>query len=216
MHELLKTQRISIAVLVIALLLLVGLMAKTSPKSPFTMTAPEMLTLVQSTEHTSIAMAKNVNGDTNGYVFIDLRSPYDFEVSHIKNAKNIPTAFILDEENKALLKQYQEQNTKVVLYGKSQRDAMSPWMLLTQIGFTNINVLESGFECYQDLATNCSTEKAQFDFAKIAISGETKREAAAAAAAKEAAKPKPKPKPVQKKKVVPVKKKVKREAEGGC
>jgi rhodanese-related sulfurtransferase len=212
MHELLKTQRISIAVLVIALVLLIGLMAKTSPKSPFIMTATEMLTLIPTVKHTTVDMAKKVNGDTNNYTFIDLRSPYDFEVSHIPNAKNIPTAFLLDDENKELLQQYLDENRKVILYGSSQRQAMSPWLLLTEIGFSNITVLESGFDCYQGNSASCYTESAKFDYAKIANLGEIKR----AAAAKEAAKPKPKPKPVKKKKVVPVKKKVKREAEGGC
>jgi len=205
MQELLKTQRISIAVLIIGLLLLIGLMVRKAPKTPFVMTATEMLESMPDYKHVSVTMAKNMKGDTDNYIFVDLRSPYDFEVKHIDNAINIPTAFILDDKNKIEFDRYLKNNTTVVLYGQSERESISPWILLTEVGYSNIKVLLGGFDCYDGDITKCNTESVEYDYAKISTSGGTKSESNAVAA------------PVKKKKkVVPVKKKVKREAEGGC
>lgn len=204
MQELLKTQRISIAVLVIAFLLLIGLMVKKAPQTPYTMTAKEMNHTLLDFEHVTVAMAKNMKSDTNKYVFVDLRSPYDFEVKHIDNAVNIPTAFVLDEENRALFSQYFNNDKTVVLYGQSERESISPWMLLSQLGFANTKILLGGFDCYVSNNTNCMAEMAKYNYAKISTSGGMVKDTNVA------------PKPVEKKKVIPIKKKVKREAEGGC
>ena len=220
MQELLKTQRISIAVLVVALLLLIGLMVKKAPKNPFTMTAQEMLKNMPDQEHVTSATAHKLQADTNNYVFVDLRSPYDFEVKHIDNAINIPTAFLLDKENKALFSQYLKTNKTVVLYGQAERESISPWMLLTEIGYTNTKILLGGFACFSGNKTNCSLGYAKYDYDKISKSGAEKAKAASEkSAAEKTAKEKAAkvPAPVKKKKkTIPVKKKVKREAEGGC
>ena len=105
----------------------------------------------------------------NNYVFIDLRSPYDFEVKHIANAVNIPTAFILDDENIATFKSYLNDHKTVVLYGQAERESISPWILLTEIGFTNTKVLLGGFECYNGNKPKCMGGSAQYNFAKILL-----------------------------------------------
>jgi len=205
MQELLKTQRISIAVLIVGLLLLVGLMVRQAPKSPFTMEATEMLAHMPDFEHVTVAMADKMKTDTNNYIFVDLRSPYDFEVKHIDNAINIPTAFILDDEHISTFNRYLENNIIVVLYGQSERESISPWILLTEVGYSNVKVLLGGFDCYDGDITKCNPESAQYDYAKISISGALKSDSNAVTA------------PVKKKKkAIPVKKKKKREAEGGC
>lgn len=205
MQELLKTQRISIAVLIVGLLLLIGLMVKQAPKSPFTMEATEMLANMPDFEHVTGVMAKNMNKDTSNYIFVDLRSPYDFEVKHIDNAINIPTAFILDDEHKSTFNHYLKNNITVILYGQTERESIGPWVLLTEIGYGNIKILLGGFECYTSHAKKCNPESAQYNYAKISTSGGIQPETPKVA------------EPVKKKKkVIPVKKKKKREAEGGC
>ena len=64
MHELLKTQRVSIAVLFFGFILLIGLMVNKAPKTPFTMTATEMLANMPDFEHITVNTAKNLKGDT--------------------------------------------------------------------------------------------------------------------------------------------------------
>ena len=206
MNELQRTQRISIAVLIIAVVLVIGLMIKEKPKFAYTISASEMLAKLPEVEQVTPEMAKSMSSDTTKVVFIDIRNPYDFEVKHIENAINIPVAFLLDDENAEKLKAFNKENRTVVLYGQTQRDAVSAWMLLYEIGFTNAKILLGGFDCYQTAAANCNLETARHDFAKIATQGGIKEVEAAA-------EPAPKPQP---KKTVPVQTKVKAEAEGGC
>lgn len=206
MNELLKTQRISIAVLFFGMLLLIGLMVRKAPKAPFTMTATEMLANMPNYEHVTLGQAHKMQADTNTYIFVDLRSPYDFEVKHVENAINIPTAFLLDEEHRATFNHYLNRDKIVVLYGQTERESISPWILLTEIGYTNTKVLLGGFECYDGNKTVCIAEMAKYDYAKISTSGGLQQTDTNAIAA-----------PVKKKKkAIPVKKKKKREAEGGC
>jgi len=205
MNELLKTQRISIAVLFFGLILLIGLMVRKAPKAPFTMTATEMLDRIPDYEHVTLAQAHKMQNDTNTYIFVDLRSPYDFEVKHVENAINIPTAFILDNEHRNEFNRYLKSNKTVVLYGQTERESISPWILLTEIGYTNTKVLLGGFECYNGNKTVCTAGTAKYDYAKISRMGALNSGKSATTA----------PEPV-KKKAIPVKKKKKREAEGGC
>jgi rhodanese-related sulfurtransferase len=205
MNELQKTQRISIAVLLIGIVLIIGIMVKKAPKNPFSLSAQEMLDNIDGFEHVTSSQAQQMQNDTNQYVFIDLRSPYDFEVQHIENAINIPTAFLLDEENVEALETYKKAEQTVILYGQTERESISPWILLYELGFTNTKVLMGGFDCFLDNNENCPTTMARYDYAKISTQGGIKEV--------EVIKTKP---VVKKKKVIPVKKKVKVEEEGGC
>lgn len=204
MDELLKTQRITIAVLVVIGLLLIGLMVKKAPEAPYSLTAQQMLAKLESASQITPFEARQLVGDSNVTVFIDLRSPYDFEVSHIPGAKNIPTAFLLDDENKELLMGYQNNGVTVVLYGQTERESTAPWMLLQQRGFSNTKLLLGGFNHFNDKGSRFKAGRADYDYAKISVSGALKSSNSAVAS-------KPKPK-----KVIPIKKKVKKEAEGGC
>jgi rhodanese-related sulfurtransferase len=206
MNELQRTQRISIAVLIIAVVLVIGLMIKEKPKFTYAISASEMLAKLPEVEQITPETAKTLIGDTSKVVFIDIRNPYDFEVKHIENAINIPLAFLLDDENAEKLEAYNKANKTVVLYGKSQRDAVSVWMLLYEIGYTNTKILLGGFDCYQMATANCNLETARHDFAKIATQGSIKE-------VQPEVEPAPKKEP---KKTVPVQTKVKAEAEGGC
>jgi len=203
MNELQRTQRISIAVLVLAILLILGLMIKEKPKFVYSKTAPEMVSLLKEFDNVTPDMV--AKEDIDNYVVIDVRSPYDFEVKHIKNAINMPIAFLLDDENIARLTEFKNANKTVVLYGQTERDAVSPWILLYQIGYTNTKILLGGFNCYLENTPNCISETARHDFAKIASQGGVKEVEVEKTVKKE-----------EPKKVIPVKKKVKAAVEGGC
>lgn len=207
MNELQRTQRISIAVLVLTVALALGLMIKEKPKFSYAKSATEMLAMLPDIENITPGMAETLKNDLDNYVFIDIRSPYDFEVKHIENAINIPLAFLLDEENVAQLNEFQAANKTVVLYGETEHEAISPWILLYEIGYTNTRILSGGFECFQHNTPNCNLETARHDFAKIATQGGVKEVEVVVE------KPQKKEEP---KKVIPVQKKVKAEAEGGC
>jgi rhodanese-related sulfurtransferase len=82
------------------------------------------------------------------YFFIDVRTPYEYQNSHIQNAVNIPIHFFLDRENKKLFDQLEKDSTTVVLYGRTQLDANKGWMFLKQLGYDNVKVLLGGYDYY--------------------------------------------------------------------
>lgn len=202
-----KKNILSILILIVgvALLFLNGMKEDTS--ASFKITGQELLAYLEDAEYVTNSQALQLQKETDAYVFIDLRSPVDYQLDHIENAINIPTATLLDEENMSLYKGYMEAGRTMVLYGQWERESLSPWFLLYQLGMTNTKVLLGGFECYKNPEGNCYSESIRYDYAKIASQGGIKEV--------EVIKKKPKPQ-VKKKKEIPVEKKVKMEAEGGC
>ena len=200
-----KKNIVPIVILTLGIVILIFALSKNNSKSPFTVTNQEMLAAFEGFEHVLNSDALEMQNDTENYVFVDLRSPYDFEVAHVANAINIPTAFLLEKENMTLLKEQFAAEKTIVLYSQTERESISPWILLYQLGFTNTKVLMGGFECFVDQEANCPTTYPQYDFAKIASQGGIKEV--------EVIKEKP---VAKKKKIIPVQKKVKVEEEGGC
>jgi rhodanese-related sulfurtransferase len=200
-----KKNALPIVILIIGVSLLLLAVSKNKPASSFEITAQEMLTKLDGFEHVTGSQAREMQNDTDQYVFVDLRSPYDFEVKHIAHAINIPTAFVLDKENMDLFKEYLSADKTVVLYSQTERESISPWMLLYELGFTNTKVLMGGFDCFVEETEDCPTTMSRYDYAKIAAQGGIKEV--------EVIKKKP---VAKKKKAIPVQKKVKVEDEGGC
>jgi rhodanese-related sulfurtransferase len=200
-----KKNIIPIVILILGLAILFFALVGNKSKSPFTVNNQEMLATFDGYEHVLNYEALEMQNDTDAYVFLDLRSPYDFEVAHVANAINIPTAFLLEPENMNKLKALFKAEKTVVLYGQTERESISPWILLYQMGFTNTKVLMGGFDCFKDQDATCPTTYANYDFAKIASQGGIKEV--------EVIKEKP---IAKKKKAIPVQKKVKVEEEGGC
>jgi rhodanese-related sulfurtransferase len=203
MDELKRTQRITIAVLVIIGLLAIGYMVRKVPDMPYKLTADEMLKELITAGQVSPSQARDLMNDSLQTVFIDIRSPYDYEVKHIEGAINIPTAFLLDKENRKYFKNQKSLGKTVILYGQTELEATSPWILLREMGYSNMKLLLGGYVCVNDTGDSFVAETPKYDFAKIA-NGEGDEQTV-----KNESIPKPK-------KTIPVRKKVKKEAEGGC
>lgn len=205
MNELKRTQRITIAILVLLGLILIGFMVRKKPDMPYKMSTLEAADQLSSVKQITPLQAQKMIKDTTKYIFIDLRSPYDFVVSHVDNAINIPITFLLDKENRDLFTNWKATGKTVILYAQDELKAVSPWLLLQELGYTNVKYLRGGYQHLNDNTKRYMTERAKFDYAKIASGG-----AQQAGDVSQTQTPKPK------KKAIPVKKKVKKEAEGGC
>ena len=145
-----------------------------------------------------------------GVVLVDIRNPYEFEKSHIENAINIPTPEILKEKNQTIFKEWKESNKIVTLYGKDIEEANIPFLLLYQLGYDNLKLLNAENRCLQNKLRTDPTNLEK-PIANIrAFIDESIRKSKIKDVKKER-KPKPAPK-----KIVPVKKKKKRPVEGGC
>lgn len=107
--------------------------------------------------------------DMEGKQAIDIRTAEMFGRGHVENAVNIPVREILDEESIKLFRQLKSERKVAVLYGSDELQAISPWLLLQQLGYKNIFRLKGGFTSDNKLAeTNLqSTESSVLDTAVL-------------------------------------------------
>jgi rhodanese-related sulfurtransferase len=143
---------------------------------------------------------------------IDVRSPDEFDKFSLPGAINVPITDLLSEKNLAQFDQDVKMN---VFYSNGTVVANEAWMIIRQLGYSNIYVLEGGvnywFEAIlnpgKPASTSADEEFAKYDFRKSAaqaLGGGT----VSAMPAERSAAPSPKP-AIQ---AVPKKKK----AAGGC
>jgi rhodanese-related sulfurtransferase len=150
MKELNRTDRLTIASILVVIILVVGLLTIKWNELRLTRSLEESIPLVMSGQ--DIIFPEDVaviaeSGD-KAFFMIDLRSHVDFQKSHIGNARNVPIQKILDDKNLGLLNDLAEDSITVVLYGEDQLQANSAWVLLKQMSFDNIKVMPGGFDYY--------------------------------------------------------------------
>ena len=83
------------------------------------------------------SLAITVNTLT-GKQLIDIRQAESYTQSHAQNAVNIPARQLLDKESIKLFKELKSEGKVAVLYGSSELQVVSPWLLLQQLGYTNV------------------------------------------------------------------------------
>jgi rhodanese-related sulfurtransferase len=140
--------------------------------------------------------------------FIDLRTPLEFDASHLPGAVNIPIKSLVMRDNCSVM----IINDKVnVLYGKSGDQAFEAGLLLKQVGINNFKICPADYsflknnlmDKYDVMTGVYDNEKARYDYAKVVA--ET---AGAAASAGSSSAPAP-AKPI-------IKRKKKEAGGGGC
>ncbi|MCB0484769.1 MAG: rhodanese-like domain-containing protein [Flavobacteriaceae bacterium] len=203
MKELEKTKRISIAAVLTILVVLVGILSFKRPKNMYVVDTKKALT--ELTADTYIIAQKDV---TEGTELIDIRNQYEYEKGHLEGAINIPVTDLLTDESINVFK----TKDNIVLYGNTPNDAVTPLILLRQLGYNNVKVLavKNSYDHNKLITEPATIETAVADI-KGFIDNSVKKaeEANAKPVIKEV-----KPAPV--KQVVPVKKKKKLPVEGGC
>jgi rhodanese-related sulfurtransferase len=130
-----------------AILIIIGLLTMHKPAVSYKLTEKETLASVTSPgDQLSIDKANELMRAKNSeYLFIDIRTPYEFIKGHFDGAVNIPLSNLFSEENYKFLKQADDDIKSLVLYGNDQSQANTPWMLLKQLGFTKVLILEGGY-----------------------------------------------------------------------
>ncbi len=148
------------------------------------------------------------------YTFVDVRPASEYAKGHLEGAINIPLQNLLDEESREF---FSQSSKAIVVYGKDEAEANGPFMLLRQLGYENVKLLEGGYQYQQapDSVQYLPPEQPHYDFAAIMAQAieEDRRE-------EEATRPKPAPQPVVKapKEIIPQKKEKPKvvEEEEGC
>lgn len=160
-------------------------------------------TLSRITNTDYLVYLKDIEG-TN-FELIDVRNSLKFDRGHIKNAINIYAPDILNEEHATILNNLREANKKLLLYGTNPDEALTPFMLLYQLGFNNVHILSvENYYVQNELITkDVSLEQEVADINQFIEQSVKKAQT--------------QPKVVTPpRKVVPIKKKKKMPKEGGC
>lgn len=150
----------------------------------------------------------NINDSITDYIFVDLRSKFDFEKEHFNNAINIFAPTILEKEHLSLFKKIEKDGKTIILYSTSPQKTISTWYVLTKLGIENLKILNANitFENNSFMVTTVENEALPISIADfIKKSSEVKVEP------KEIIIPKLNPK-----KVITVKKEKIEIEEGGC
>lgn len=213
MEELNKTNRLTIIVVAIVLVIIIGLVTLRRPDIKYTLSPAESLALLNDTAlvvtpNLAASLLKDSAGKT---VFIDVRNSIAFDRSHVKNAINIPVRELFSTKNKTILRDIEKSGQTAVLYGETQQQANGPWLMLRQTGFKNILIF-SGNYSQLDIANSDSITRLlpQLSETPIIDTAALKAISAPAIAGEVVAKPAK----TEKKSVIPVKKKA--SSGGGC
>ncbi len=205
MKELEKTKRISIAAVLFILAVIISLLFYERPKHLYSINTDSTLEMLMGNDY-YITLDEINNPD---FVLIDIRNQYEFEKGHLEGAINIYTPELLNENNSDVFNELKENNKTVILYGNNPTETNPPFMLLYQLGYTNIKILLVNNTYSQNkLITKSSViEKNSADI--NAFIRESHKNASKALKPKQEIIKPPK-------KIIPVKKKKKMPVEGGC
>jgi len=142
---------------------------------PYKLSAPELLSEVNTRTQfiTPETMADMIVKKDPVLQLIDVRSQDEFEKFSLPGAINIPLTDLLSEQNVDLFDQDVKMN---VFYANSTVMANEAWMIIRQLGYTNIYVLEGGLNYWFDVILNpkqpssasSDEELARYDFRRSA------------------------------------------------
>lgn len=203
MKELEKVKRISIASTLFILAVLIGVVTYERPKNMYTFNTKG--TLEKLTNNDYLASIDNIH--TENVSLIDVRNQYEYEKGHLENAINMSTPEILSDDSQSILKALKEDNKTIVLYGSNPQESNIPFLLLSQLGYDNIKLLNVEISYFQNqlIADQIAIEKPIADI-KAFINESIKNSDTGIQIDNN--------KPA--KKIIVVKKKKKKGAEGGC
>lgn len=213
MEELNKTNRLTIAVIGIVLVIIIGLVTLRRPDIKYSLTPAESLAILNNpalviTPEQASALLKDSAGKT---VFIDVRNSIAFDRGHLKNAVNIPVRELFAEKSKSTFHDIEKAGQTAVLYGETQQQANGPWMMLRQTGFKNVLLFTGNYSQLNIAAADSLTKLLpQLSETSLIDTAALKAISTPVAGGKDAAKPVK----TEKKKVAPAKKAA--SSGGGC
>lgn len=198
----------SILVIAIVIVGVVGLLKIDFSSENYKKSPTDIHSLLLKKEYLVNVEELNINDSITAYIFVDLRSKFDFEKEHFNNAINIFAPTILEKEHLSLFKKIEKDGKTIILYSTSPQKTISTWYVLTKLGIENLKILNANitFENNSFMVTTVENEALPISIADfIKKSSEVKVEP------KEIIIPKLNPK-----KVITVKKEKIEIEEGGC
>jgi rhodanese-related sulfurtransferase len=178
MKELNRTDRLTIATILLSVILIIGLVTYKQPQVSYKLTVEETLAMLETSQPCISPDEVNsfLKNNDAGFILVDLRSPSAYQKSHIGQAINIPIQEILEKQHLEYFNDLHNQNKTIVLYANDQTDANAAWMVLQQAGFDRFLIMEGGYESVNPVNEepgmassfpDHSSEKAAYDFKEI-------------------------------------------------
>lgn len=148
-HEL-NPKKTVITMVIFVIVIVVGLFTLTNPRLKYKLSPTEAVTLLANDNQGIDAsnIDNMLSGSTTPTILIDIRNNYDYARGHIPSADNISAVELLSEKNISWLTELKKSNTSVVIYGDTPIQANGPWMVLQQLGFSNVSYLLGGYNYY--------------------------------------------------------------------
>jgi len=142
---------------------------------PYKLTASELLSEVNTRTQfvTPETVADMIVKKDPVLQLVDVRSQDEFEKFSLPGAINVPITDLLSDQHLALFDQDVKMN---IFYANSTVMASEAWMIIRQMGYSNIYVLEGGLNYWFDAILNpkqpssvsSDEEFAKYDFRKSA------------------------------------------------
>jgi len=148
-HEL-NPKKTIITMAIFVVVIIIGLLTLTSPRLKYKISPIEAVsTLANDNLGVDASNIENMlSGSITPTILIDIRNNYDYARGHIPSAENISAVDLLSVDNIKRLNELKNTNTSVVIYGDTPIQANGPWMVLQQLGFSNVKYLLGGYEYY--------------------------------------------------------------------
>lgn len=146
----------TLAAVILAIIFILGVIIITAPKFKYKLSPTETIDLVTWDEGYVFPyeLEDIIAGNIDTVLIIDIRDSSDFTFGNIPGSENIPAVNLLDDENINILNSYKEDGYCVLLYGTSQLNTNGPWMVLRQLGFSNVKLLLGGYDYYDKWKDN--------------------------------------------------------------
>lgn len=146
------TPRVILTVVILSLGLIIAAVPKNTTK-PYKLTAAEILDELKSgTQYLQPEDVAQMLIEKDPYLqLIDIRPENEFEKFSLQGAINIPIDNLLSADYVDVF----DQDTKLnVFYGNGTTQANEAWMLLRQLGYKNIYVLQGGLNYWTEAILN--------------------------------------------------------------
>lgn len=178
MKELNRTDRLTIATILVAAILVIGLVTLKKPEIQYTRSADETVSMIISSEDVILPeeVASIAKQTDDKYFLVDVRNPVDYHKAHIGQALNIPVQEILKRQNLRTFSKLSDDSVTIVLVGKDQLEVNGVWLVLKQTGYDNIRVMAGGYNYYANMSHPLSpgteipeylVEKPRYDFRAV-------------------------------------------------
>jgi len=148
-HEL-NPKKTLVTVIIFILIIIAGFLTLKKPRFKYKLSLQQTIELAHDYDagFHPFELADVLSKQTKDVILIDIRDAFTYGQGHIPGAENISAYKLSEPKNIDYLKELQDNEMTVVLYGDDQLQANGPWMWFRQVGFHNVKILLGGYRYY--------------------------------------------------------------------